>query len=76
MRRIVFYQFVSWVRNTWRYAHGGPEIHDATHLQNKVFGNHRSHLNSDHAEFSDLTDLIDHRESDSDLRFTVNPDGG
>ena len=26
--------------------------------------------------FSDLTDLIDHRESDSDLRFTVNPDGG
>ena len=41
-----------------------------------VFGNHRSHLNSDHAEFSDLTDLIDHRESDSDLRFTVNPDGG
>ena len=50
------------VRNTRRYAH--------------VFGNHRSHLNSDHAEFSDLTDLIDHRESDSDLRFTVNPDGG
>ena len=41
-----------------------------------VFGNHRSHLNSDHAEFSDLTDLIDHRESDSDLCFTVNPDGG
>ena len=41
-----------------------------------VFRNHRSHLNSDHAEFSDLTDLIDHRESDSDLRFTVNPDGG
>ena len=41
-----------------------------------VFGNHRSHLNSDHAEFSDLTDLIDHREPDSDLRFTVNPDGG
>ena len=24
----------------------------------------------------DQTDLIDHRESDSDLRFTVNPDGG
>ena len=43
---------------------------------NTGFGNHRSHLNSDHAEFSDLTDLIDHRESDSDLRFTVNPDGG
>ena len=41
-----------------------------------VFGNPRSHLNSDHAEFSDLTDLIDHRESDSDLRFTVNTDGG
>ena len=41
-----------------------------------VFGNHRSHLNSDHAKFSDLTDLIDHREFDSDLRFTVNPDGG
>ena len=39
-----------------------------------VFGNHRSHLNSDHAEFSDLIDHIDHRESDSDLRFTVNPD--
>ena len=42
------------VRNTRRYAHGGP----------------------DHAEFSDLTDHIDHRESDLDLRFTVNPDGG
>ena len=41
-----------------------------------VFGNHRSHLNSNHAEFSDLTDLIDHRESDSGLCFTVNPDGG
>ena len=40
-----------------------------------VFGNHRSHLNSDHAEFSDLADLIDHRESDSGLRFTVHPDG-
>ena len=34
-----------------------------------------THLNSDHAEFSDLTDLIDHCESDSDLCFTVNPDG-
>jgi hypothetical protein len=45
------------VRNTRRYAY--------------VFSNHRSHLYSDHAEFSDLTDLIDHRESDSDLRFTV-----
>ena len=33
-------------------------------------------MNSDHAEFSDLTDLIDHRESDSGLRFTVNHDGG
>ncbi len=43
------------VRNTRRYAHGGP---------------------ADHAEFSDLTDLIDHRKSNSDLRFTVNPDGG
>ena len=41
-----------------------------------TFGNHRSHLNSDHAEFPDLTDLIDHRESDSGLRFTINPDGG
>ena len=50
------------VRNTRRYAH--------------VFGNHRSHLNSDHVKFSDLTDLIDHRESDLDLCFTVNPDGG
>ena len=40
-----------------------------------VFGNHRSHLNSIHAEFYDLTDHIDHRESDSDLCFTVNPDG-
>ena len=47
----------------------GYEIHG-------VFGNHRSHLNSNHAEFSDLTDLIAHRESDSGLRFTVNPDGG
>ena len=35
-----------------------------------------SHLYSDHAKFFDLSDLIDHRESDSDLRFTVNPDGG
>ena len=53
------------------------EIQGATHTAAPdVFGNHRSHLNSDHAEFSDLTDLIDHRESDSDLRFTVNPDGG
>ena len=33
-------------------------------------------LNSDHVEFSDLTDLIDHRESNSGLCFTVNPDGG
>ena len=49
------------VRNTRRYAH--------------VFENHTSHLNSDHAEFSDLTNLIDHREPDSDLCFTVNPDG-
>ena len=51
------------------------EIQGATHTA-VVFRNHRSYLNSDHAEFSDLTDLIDHRESDSDLRFTVNPDGG
>jgi hypothetical protein len=28
---------------------------------------------SDHTEFFDLTDLIDHRESDSDLRVTVTP---
>ena len=48
------------------------EIQGAMHME----GNHKSHLNSDHAEFSDLTDLIDHREPDSDLRFTVNPDGG
>ena len=41
-----------------------------------VFGNHRSHLNSDHAKNYDLTDLIDHRELDSGLRFPVNPDGG
>src|SRR4051812_29717155 len=54
------------VRNIMRYAHGGPI----------TFGNHRSHLHSDHAEFSDLTNLIDHCESDSDLRFTINPDGG
>ena len=54
MHRIAFYRFVCRVRNTRRYAHGGP----------------------DHAEFSNLTDLIDHRESDSDLRFTINPDGG
>ena len=47
------------VRNTRRY----------------VFRNHRSHLNSDHAEFSDLTDLINHRESYSGLHFTVNLDG-
>ena len=51
------------VRNTRHYAHD-------------IFRNYRSHLNSDHAEFSDLTDLIDHRESDSDLRFTINHDGG
>ena len=62
MHRIAFYRFVCQVRNTRRYAH--------------VFGNHRSHLNSDHAEFSDMTNLIDHHESDSDLCFTVNPDGG
>ena len=30
----------------------------------------------DHAEFSDLTDLIDHREPDLDLCSTINPDGG
>ena len=53
----------------------GYEIHGATHTAVDVFGNHRSHLNSDHAEFFDLADLIDHRESDSGLRFTVNPDG-
>ena len=41
-----------------------------------VFGKHISHMNTDQAEFSDLTDLIDHREPDSDLRFVVNPDGG
>ena len=53
------------------------EIQGATHTAVPyVFGNHRLHLNSIHAEFSDLTDHIDHRESDSDLRFTVNPDGG
>ena len=48
------------VRNARRYAHDG----------------HRSNLYSVHAEFFDLSDLIDHRESDLDLRFTVNPDGG
>ena len=31
---------------------------------------------SDHAEFSDLTDLIDRRESASGLHLTVKPDGG
>jgi len=40
-----------------------------------VFRNHRSNLYSYHAGFSNLTDLIDHRETDSDLCFTVNPDG-
>ena len=60
MHRIAFYRFVCRVRNTRRYAYGGP----------------RSHLDSVHAEFSDLTDLIDHRESDLGLCFTVNPDGG
>ena len=54
VHRIAFHRFVCRVRNTRRYAHGGP----------------------DHAEFSNLTDLIDHRESDSDLCFTINPDGG
>ena len=49
------------------------EIHGATHTAVPI---DRKHLNSDHAEFSDLTDIIDHCESDSDLRFTVNPDGG
>ena len=62
MHRIAFYRFVCRVRNTRRYTH--------------IFENHRSHLNSDHAEFSDLTHVIDHPESDLDLRFTVNPDGG
>ena len=47
----------------------------STGLSDRV-RNHRSHLNSVHVEFSDLTDLIDHRESNSDLCFTVNPDGG
>ena len=46
------------------------EIQGATHTAV------RSHQNSVHAEFSDLTDHIDHCESDLDLRFTVNPDGG
>jgi len=41
-----------------------------------VFGNHRSNMYSDHAGFSDLTDLINHHDPDSDLHFTVNPDGG
>ena len=63
MHRIAFYRFVCRVRNTRCYAHD-------------IFGNHRSHLHCDHAKFSNLTDLIDHRESDSGLRFTVNPDGG
>ena len=31
--------------------------------------------NSDHAKFSDLTDLIDHRECDSNLCYTVDLDG-
>ena len=63
------------VRNTRRYAHGGSKGQHPSRVRAApdVFGNHRSHLNSDHAEFSDLTDLIDHRESDSDLRFTINP---
>lgn len=30
----------------------------------------------DHTEFSDLTDLIDHRKPDLNLRFTINPNGG
>ena len=53
------------------------EIQDTTQgAAPDVSGNHRSRLNSDHAKISDLTDLIDHRELDSGLRFTVNPDGG
>lgn len=67
MHRTAFYRFVCRVQNTRRYAQSSPT---------NVFGNHISHLNSDHAEFSDLTDLIDQRESNSDLRFTINPDGG
>ena len=46
-------------------------------MKYKALHTRRSHRVkfSDHAEFSDLTDPIDHRESDSDLRFTINPDG-
>ena len=62
MHRIAFYRFVCRERNTRRYAHGGLKSQIASELR--------------HAEFSDLTDLIDHRESDLDLCFTVNPDGG
>ena len=61
------------VRNTRRYAHSCPS---RVRAAPDVFENHRSYLNSVHAEFSDLTDLIDHHESDLYLHFTVNPDGG
>lgn len=47
----------------------------STGLSDRV-RNTRRYKHGGPAEFSDVTDLIDHRESDSDLRFTVNPDGG
>ena len=52
------------------------ELH-STGLCDRVRNTRRyAHDGPDHAEFSDLTDLIDHHEPDSDLCFTVNPDGG
>jgi hypothetical protein len=78
MHRIVFYWFV-WMctKYTALCKRRGSKGQRPSRVRAvpDVFGNHRSHLYSDHAKFSDLTDLIDHRESDLDLRFTVNPDG-
>ena len=74
MHRIAFYWF-EWSCTKYK-ALRTRRSPSRVHAAPDIFRNHRSHLNSDHAEFSDLTNLIDHRQPDSDLRFTTNPDGG